>query len=168
LSAVLAALPGCRFTIEIKTDPARPNLTAPAYRLADATLAVVDGAGAGGRVIVEAFDWRVQRHIRNLRPDIRLAWLTAAETVGNAALWWEGAVPHPSVPEAVAAEGGPTWAPDYSGLSPALVHRAHELGLLVLPWTVNHPADMRRLIDWGVDGLISDRPDLALAVAATT
>ncbi|MGA9568110.1 MAG: glycerophosphodiester phosphodiesterase family protein, partial [Candidatus Korobacteraceae bacterium] len=41
---------------------------------------------------------------------------------------------------------------------------AQALGLSVLPWTVNHSPDMCRLIDWGVDGLISDRPNLALAL----
>ena len=35
----------------------------------------------------------------------------------------------------------------------------------VVPWTVNRPEDMRRLIRWGVDGLITDRPDLARARA---
>ena len=41
---------------------------------------------------------------------------------------------------------------------------AHELGLRVVPWTVNRQEDMRRLIRWGVDGLITDRPDLARTV----
>ena len=113
--------------------------------------------------MVEAFDWRVQRHIRRRRPDIKLAWLTSAETVRDAALWWDGATA-PSVPAAVAAEGGPVWAPDFETLTEAAVQEAHGLGLSILPWTVNQPADMRRLIDWGVDGLISDRPDLALAI----
>ena len=40
------------------------------------------------------------------------------------------------------------------------------LGLRVVPWTVNRPEDMRRLIRWGVDGLITDRPDLARGVLA--
>jgi glycerophosphoryl diester phosphodiesterase len=167
LAGVLAALPQARFIIEVKTDPAHPEWTAPAAVLADATLAVIDAAGAAGRVIVEAFDWRVQRHIRRARPDIALAWLTRAETVRNALLWWEDGAPVPSVPEAVAKQGGPVWAPDHTGLTEAEVEEAHALGLSVLPWTVNQPADMRRLIAWGVDGLITDRPDLAMDVVAT-
>ena len=165
LAAVLAALPTCAFTIEVKTDPVRPGLTASAVVLAEATLAVIETAGASGRVVVEAFDWRVQRHIRRVRPDIRLAWLTRAETVHDAAVWWDGTLGVRSVPACVADEGGPIWAPDHGDLTEALVREAHGLGLLVLPWTVNEAADMRRLLDWGVDGLISDRPDIGLAVA---
>jgi glycerophosphoryl diester phosphodiesterase len=168
LAAVLAALPAARFTIEVKTDPAHPDSSASAPVLADATLAVVDAAGAAGRVTIEAFDWRVQRHIRRLRPDIRLAWLTRAGTVGYPSLWLDLPVAAPSVPAAVAAEGGPIWAPDHTGLTRAEVDEAHALGLSVLPWTVNQPADMRRLIEWGVDGLISDWPDLGMRVAAVT
>jgi glycerophosphoryl diester phosphodiesterase len=164
LAAVLAGLPKTRFTVEVKTDPAHPDWTASAQALADATVAVIDDAGAVGRVIVEAFDWRVQPHIRQTRPDIRLAWLTRAETIRDAALWWNGTVPGSSVPAAVAAEGGPVWAPDHTTLTLTEIEEAHELGLIVLPWTVNRPYDMRRLIDWGVDGLISDRPDLALKI----
>ena len=167
LADVLAALPEARFTVEVKTDPAHPDWTAPAHVLADATLAVIDAAGAAGRVMLEAFDWRVQRHIRTTRPDIKLAWLTRPETIRHSALWWDGSVPAGSVAAAVAAvaaEGGPVWAPDHASLTEATVRDAHALGLTVLPWTVNQPADMRRLLDWGVDGLISDRPDLALAL----
>jgi glycerophosphoryl diester phosphodiesterase len=64
----------------------------------------------------------------------------------------------------VVAEGGPFWAPDFETLNEAAIQEAHGLGLSVLSWTVNQPSDMRRLIGWGVDGLISDRPDLAMAI----
>ncbi len=163
LSAILAAMPDARFTIEVKTHPAHSEWTASAEALADAVLTVIDDAGAAERVIVEAFDWRVQRHVRRQRPDIKLAWLTSAETVRDSALWWGGAAAS-SVPAAVAAEGGPFWAPDFETLNEAAIQEAHGLGLSVLSWTVNQPSDMRRLIGWGVDGLISDRPDLAMAI----
>jgi glycerophosphoryl diester phosphodiesterase len=162
LASVLAALPGAHFTVELKTDPAHPDRTAPPHVLADATLSVIDAAGAADRVVVESFDWRVQRRVRQVRPDIKLAWLTSAETIGNAALWWDGVTAGRSIPATVAAEGGPIWAPDHTGLTELEVQEAHALGLLVLPWTVNRQSDMRRLIAWGVDGLISDRPDVAL------
>ena len=42
-----------------------------------------------------------------------------------------------------------------------LVVEAHALGLRVVPWTVNEPDVMAQLISWGVDGLCTDRPDLA-------
>lgn len=162
LAEVLTALPRARFTIEVKTDPAHPDWTASPQLLAGATLAVVDKAAAASRVIIKSFDWRVQRHVRRTRPDIKLAWLTSAKTVRDAALWWDRTISNGSVPACVAAEGGPIWAPDHTGLTERQIQEAHALGLFVLPWTVNRPRDMSRLIGWGADGLISDRPDLAL------
>ena len=52
------------------------------------------------------------------------------------------------------------WSPSFGPLTQAQVQEAHKLGLLVLPWTVNARADMDRLIDWGVDGIITDYPDV--------
>ena len=64
-----------------------------------------------------------------------------------------------SVPKLVKAAGAAVWSPDHADLSAAALAESHELGLLVIPWTANDPDDMVRLIDMGVDGLISDRPD---------
>ncbi len=153
-----------QIVIEMKTLPDRPDWTVSAAEMAERAAAVVDETGAAGRVTLESFDWRGPRHLRQTRPDLRLAWLTRAETVRAAELWWGGPVPGDfggSVPRAVAAEGGPVWAPEHVDLSANLVQEAHELGLTVLAWTVNRAEDMARLIGWGVDGLITDRPDIA-------
>ena len=49
-------------------------------------------------------------------------------------------------------------------VSPEFIRAAHARDLLVQVWTVNDEPSMQRLLSWGVDGLISDRPDLALRV----
>jgi glycerophosphoryl diester phosphodiesterase len=213
LSEVLRLIPAANFIIELKTDPRHPDWTADPIAMADAVLAVVDEAGATDRVVLESFDWRGPRYVRRIRPDIRLAWLTRAGTVHDAAQWWDGETParHGSVPATVAAQGGKIWAaeaaaqggknraadaaaqghqnravdaaaqegkhravelaqrgeiwaPAFETLSRSAVAEAHQFGLRVIPWTVNRRAAMRRLISWGVDGLISDRPDKALAI----
>ena len=49
-------------------------------------------------------------------------------------------------------------------VSPAFIKYAHQAKLPVKVWTVNEADDMRRLLDWGVDALITDRPDVAVRV----
>lgn len=51
-------------------------------------------------------------------------------------------------------------------VTPRSIELAHEAGVDVHVWTVNDRADMARLLDWGVDGIVSDRADVALQVAA--
>ena len=169
LARVLAVDPAVRFNIEMKTYPDHPDWTVPAEVMAEAIMAVAEAVGVTGRITVESFDWRGPRHLRRVRPGLKLAWLTSPETVNNAACWWGGPVPSDyggSVPRAVAAEGGPIWAPHHAGLTLDLIDEAHALGLSVLPWTVNDPEDIRRLLRAGVSGLITDRPDIARQVMA--
>jgi glycerophosphoryl diester phosphodiesterase len=167
LADALRIDPGACFNIELKTFPLHPGLAVDGVAMADAVVAVADRLGAAHRISVQSFDWRGPRHLRRVRPDIGLSWLTRAAILEDARIWWDG--PHPSdfagsVPRAVAAEGGPCWGPDYADLTDETIAEAHALGLRVVPWTVNLPEDMRRLIGWGVDGLITDRPDLARRV----
>lgn len=171
LEAVLAL--DARFLIELKSFPDRPAATAAAAEMADAIAAVLGRTDAARRSRIESFDWRGPRHLRRTRPELALAWLTSAETERDARLWWDGPAPGDfggSVPRAVAAEGGAgdVWAPEHATLTRERLGEAHGLGLRVFAWTVNEPADIHRLIAWGVDGIITDRPDCAGAVPTGT
>ncbi len=166
LEAVLAAAPEAWFTIELKTDPTRPELTVSGPEMAERVVAVAEQAGAIERIRVQSFDWRGPRHLGRMRPEIARAWLTEPKTAAAAALWWGVERAGRSVPEVVAAEGGAggdgeVWSPDHASLEREALQEANRLGLKVIPWTVNEPAAMARLKDWGAAGLISDRPDLA-------
>jgi glycerophosphoryl diester phosphodiesterase len=68
-------------------------------------------------------------------------------------------------PDAIERVGADAVTTDWRILDPALLARLHARGLAVLAWTVDDPATMRRLLDLGVDGLTSNRPDLLLAAA---
>jgi glycerophosphoryl diester phosphodiesterase len=58
----------------------------------------------------------------------------------------------------------PEWSGGTRVVSPRFVQLAHKSDVAVHVWTVDEPADIRRLLDWGVDGIISDRPDVAATV----
>jgi glycerophosphoryl diester phosphodiesterase len=64
------------------------------------------------------------------------------------------------VPKLVKAAGGTVWSAFHGDLSAEKIKEAHALGLQVLAWTVNEPARIEAVLDMGVDGIISDRPDL--------
>ena len=65
-----------------------------------------------------------------------------------------------SIPLSVKASGGQNWAPYYKHLTDDLLKEAHELGLKVYVWTVDSRREMVRLMEMGVDGIITNRPDI--------
>ncbi len=71
-----------------------------------------------------------------------------------------------SIPRTIRAAGGAIWSPYSRDVTAALIAESHALGLKVVVWTANEPADMARLIEMGADGIISDRPDLLRKVAS--
>ena len=170
LDTVFRTLPGLRIHAEIKTLPDRPDLTVTPEAMAEAIVAAAEAAEALDRLVVRSFDWRGLAFLGRTRPEIPLVWLTSATEAARPELWWGMAGYAGSVPAAVAAAAGtprgwrPGWAPRHDMLTKATLDEAHGLGLQVMPWTVDDAGDIARLIDWGVDGLCTDRPDVARAV----
>lgn len=164
---LLTAGTGVRLDIELKTLPDRPGLTASAIDMADHVMALIDHLGAIDRVDIRSFDWRSLLHLRTTRPEVKLTWLTSPRTVREHDLWWWPSSPADPVAAIVEAAGpgaDPCWAPEIAGLTPEMVASAHKAGLRVVPWTVNDAAAIEVLIAWGVDGICTDRPDIARAV----
>ena len=136
--------------VELKTDAARPAHSVPPEVMARLVLEVAASARAAGRLVVRSFDWRGLAWLQHHAPDVPLAWLSHHQTDPSAVL--------------SASQGRGIWAPAWRDLTPAAIVAAQQAGMRVIPWTVNDPRDMRRLIAWGVDGLCTDRPDLARGV----
>jgi glycerophosphoryl diester phosphodiesterase len=107
--------------------------------------------------------------IKELAPEATLSFLTQQDmifnnvnpVVGNR--WTAGHRVEDyenSVPKMISQLGGKIWCPIYSDLTPTLISEAHYYNLKVVPWTVDNPADMKRMISFGVDGIISNYPHL--------
>jgi glycerophosphoryl diester phosphodiesterase len=155
---------GVRFNIETKLQPGGTVPTATPEAFVRAIVEVVRAHGMAQRVSLQSFDWRTLQIARQIAPEIPTAFLTAQlprfDTVESGEWTLDlRAKAFDTTADMVAAAGGKIWSPHHSNLSQAVLRRSRTLGLRVIPWTVNEPADMERLLDWGVDGIITDRPD---------
>jgi glycerophosphoryl diester phosphodiesterase len=165
-----------RFNIETKISPDAPEDTADAATFVRALIKVIRDNGMAGRTTIQSFDWRTLAIAQKEAPEIATSYLTSQQqSLDNIQAGHRDGSPwtagvryrdHGSVPKMVAAAGGRIWSPNAADLTAALVKEAKSLGLTVLPWTINERADMERLIDWGVDGLITDYPDRLREVMA--
>ncbi|MFL6936961.1 MAG: glycerophosphodiester phosphodiesterase [Xanthobacteraceae bacterium] len=164
-----------RFNIETKITPTS-GADAPAPDVFAAAVArAITGAGLTRRASVQSFDWRTLVVLQRIAPEIERVCLTDEQPGGDTI---ERGKPGPSpwtagldvddfggsTPRLVAAAGCPAWSPNFADLTPDKVAEARSLGIKVIPWTVNARADMERVIDLGVDGIISDYPDRLRAV----
>ncbi len=158
-----------RFNIETKLSPDKPDHTVGPEAMVRALLGVITEYRMEARVSIQSFDWRTLKLVQARAPHIPTVYLTARRptfnTIDVKGLWTVGMLPERflSLPAMVQAAGGAVWSPHYEDLTPALLKDAQSRGLKVIPWTVNRRDDITRLIDMGVDGLITDRPDLGAA-----
>jgi glycerophosphoryl diester phosphodiesterase len=151
LRSVLARYPTTGIIVELKER---------GPQLAEAVVDEVRRAGASDRVCLGSFSISALRAARAAAPAIATS---GARFEVRLALYrsWCGLSPGRvsyqtfQVPEA----SGMTRV-----VTPRFVRLAHKAGIAVQVWTVDEPEDIRRLLDWGVDGIISDRPDVAAEV----
>lgn len=153
-----------KFNIETKINPTLPDETVNPEQFVRAVLNVLREAGMTQRVTLQSFDWRTLQIAQRLEPAIPTVYLsiqTANTDSIRDASWTAGfkLADHGSLPKMVKAAGGAVWSPNGGAVTEALVKEAQGLGLKVVPWTINTPADMERLMVWGVDGIITDYPD---------
>ena len=169
--------PQVRLNLETKITPGVGGDAPDPASFARAAVDAIRAAGFADRVTIQSFDWRTLVEVRRIAPEIPTACLTIdSRGMNTVALGPDGASPwHAglraadhggSIPRLAKAAGCGTWSMFWRNLSPELIAQARALGLKVLPWTVNDPADMRRLIEWGVDGIITDYPDRLRALLA--
>jgi glycerophosphoryl diester phosphodiesterase len=152
LGDVLAACEGMVVNVEIKNAPQDPGFD-PTEAVAGLTAAAIAESGWTERVIVSSFQVATLRAVQ--AADGRLA---------LGALWGFGDDPGAALAEAAEA-GFRAVHPFVSFVTPALVDRAHDLGLAVNVWTVNSPEDLRAMVALGVDAVITDRLPEALEAA---
>ncbi len=158
-----------RLSLETKLSPLNPDDTAAPEPFARALVAAVRAAGLAPRTTVQSFDWRTLKVVQREAPEIATACLTAQQRwLDNVAALSEQASPwtaglkysdHGSVPQLVQAAGCKIWSAHFADLDAGKVRQAQALGLQVLAWTVNETAQIDAVLDLGVDGIISDRPD---------
>jgi glycerophosphoryl diester phosphodiesterase len=128
--------------------------------LAHRTIDEVRAADALDRVALGSYGTRVLRAARVYEPRIRTGSSREETRLFLYRSWCRWPVRHPQYREFQV----PEMAGSTRVVSPRFVRYAHQAGCLVKVWTVDEEADMRRLLSWGVDAIISDRPDIAVRV----
>ena len=163
--------PVAQLWVEIKTDPEKPHLTPAPELVVDAVVPLLRGQGFARRARILSFDWRALAHVQIIAPEIPAIYLshvggrfnTIKPGQPGASPWMAGLDVddfNGSIPRAVKAAGGKNWAPYYKYITSALLDEAHQLGLKVFVWTVDSCSEMERLLVMGVDGIITNRPDI--------
>lgn len=143
-----------RFNIEVKSDPTLYGTFQPQPdELARRVLQEITVLGIKGRCLVQCFDPAVLNAMHQQEPAVPLALLVEHDLGLEASL--------------AALRFSPAYySPALRLVDEALVHALRRKGIGLLVWTVNEPADMRRMFALGIDGLITDEPAEALALRA--
>lgn len=142
-------LPPVNYLIEIKANPEKDGVYQPAPETyIKLIMDVLEEKSIGNRFYLQSFDTRQLREIRKNHPDIILGFLT-----GNKNATFEENIDElgffPDV-----------YSPNFNLATDELIQKAHANNMKFVPWTVNSEEEMRRLINKGVNGIITDYPNL--------
>jgi len=152
LAEALDACEGMWVNVEIKNDPEEPDFD-PTDGIADETIAHLLARGDDDRWLISCFRLETVDRCRALAPHIKTAWLCveAPEGIGNTLIKKGHLALHPWV----------------AMLTRATIDECHAAGVQVNTWTCDDPARMAELIKWGIDGICTNVPDVALEVLAS-
>jgi glycerophosphoryl diester phosphodiesterase len=151
LDQALDACAGMWVNLEIKNDEQDPDFD-PTEWVADQTMALLSHRGESERWLMSSFRIETMDRCRAVAPHVRTAWLT-------------GVVPD-DVVEILRARGHVALHPWVHLLTREIIERCHAGGIIVNTWTCDDPDRMRELIEWGIDGICTNVPDVALGVLA--
>ncbi len=172
--------PDVKMNIETKVEAGAPSETAPREQFVRTVLDTIRDAGMLDRVTIQSFDWGALMLTRDLEPSVPTVALTNGDflQVGmdGASPWLGGLDIDDFGGDAIAAiatfgasayspvqgnpQGGKVSDSDFTlYVTKEMVEAAHARDIDVVPWTVNDPETMHVLMDLGVDGIITDRPD---------
>jgi glycerophosphoryl diester phosphodiesterase len=148
LGEALDACAGMWVNVEIKNDPEEPDFD-PTESIADETIAHLLARHEDDRWLISCFRVETVDRCHQLAPHVRTAWLCVEVPAGTAAT--------------MVAKGHSALHPWVAALTRATVEECHAAGLQVNTWTCDDPDRMRELAEWGIDGICTNVPDLALA-----
>lgn len=151
LSDALDACSGAFVNIEIKNAPSGPAVD-PSEWLAHRVTSLLAHRGDDRRWLLSSFRRQTVDRCRGLRPSIPTAWVTSRITQAHLV--------------SVAAGGHRAIHPEVVHVDAEIIRAAHAIGLAVNPWTCDDPDQLGELMAWGVDGICTNVPDIALAVRA--
>ncbi|MDP2187341.1 MAG: glycerophosphodiester phosphodiesterase family protein [Sphingobacteriaceae bacterium] len=148
-------LPPIRYNIEIKSQLATDGKYHPAYdTFAELVLQVLAKANVMNRTTIQSFDVRPLQYINGKDYPVQIALLTELQLQPEKAIQSLGFIPT-------------IYSPNYKFVTPKLMDYARQVGMQVIPWTVNEPEDMQKMLDLGVSGIITDYPNVLVELLKT-
>ncbi len=147
---MMARRPFPFFNIETKTQPLTDNIYHPEPpEFVDSLMAVIKEKQLEEQVIIQSFDFRTLQYLHQHYPGIKTAMLIEDYDKRSLDEQLKSLGFTPSI-----------YSPAYQLVNVTLLKKCHELGIKVIPWTVNEKTKMDELKNMGVDGVITDYPDL--------
>ena len=145
-------IPAPNYNIEIKSTPESDDVFHPKpTEFCKLVLAQVNEANIHDRVIIQSFDVRALQASKQLDASIPVALLISETNGFEKDLEKLGFTPE-------------IYSPNYRLVDEEMIRACHQNNIQIIPWTVNEEEDMEKLLDLGVDGLITDYPDIALTL----
>ena len=154
--------------LEIKSTPDEKNLTPGPKEMVQIVLNDIKKSNLQDKIIISSFDWRILREVKNQSPEISRAYLTFQQEKGmkiKKTIYskspWIDHIPLTIVydlPKIIKELGGSAWHPYYKDINKKAVKDAHDYNLPVNVWTVNDEYNMLKMIEYEVDGIMTDYP----------
>lgn len=134
-----------KFNIEIKTEK-ELDTDQDVKRFVDAVITIIHNYGLTNSTTIQSFDPRALKYVRQIDPYIKTSYLIEEVNIDENLVFFAKDLDVQVI------------SPDYSLLNKDNVLLLHKNGFDVLPWTVNDVSDVKRMIEYGVDGIITDYP----------